>query len=483
MASFKEDHTGDYYCDICEEQRNPNHKVYCCKECTYVTHIECALGKAVDAKLYQRPTSSLEHEEMQLKEPGETQGEIEYWYHQHPLILKEVIGIDDKFLCKACNVEISDQAYVCGRETCRYYLHKRCAELPYEVLHSPDHPLILLNRSTEQNFVCDICRHVSQGYMYHCFLCNFNLDLNCFFGAASKRVNQGQGPREIDRPSSATITKLFHFIHNHELLLVNCSSTYQSSIRCEACYLNILGPAYCCHQCELYIHESCLGKIPREIQIPSHPLHSLLPFVLGPDKFFFFSLRENNPVCLACNVVIRRQFCYGCSQCKIYFHFSCAESLKRPLISKPHSHNIYLFHIDKLTFPESQKSKCEICNNKFFKRESIYRCIECHTNFHLQCVISYRVKSECHIHPLTLKDCLVEDDSGEYYCDVCEEERDSKDDVYYCQECDGFFVAHIQCAIAKVEEVLQQYAPTPNFAPESTGSMDMLFGDIRKWMR
>lgn len=44
MTSFKEDHSGEY-CDICEEQRSPNHHVYCCTECKFIAHIECALGK------------------------------------------------------------------------------------------------------------------------------------------------------------------------------------------------------------------------------------------------------------------------------------------------------------------------------------------------------------------------------------------------------------------------------------------------------
>lgn len=44
---------------------------------------------------------------------------------------------------------------------------------------------------------------------------------------------------------------------------------------------------------------------------------------------------------------------------------------------------------------------------------------------------------ECHVHPLNLLDSLVEekDDSDEYYCDACEEERRPGHSVYYCAEC------------------------------------------------
>lgn len=66
----------------------------------------------------------------------------------------------------------------------------------------------------------------------------------------------------------------------------------------------------------------------------------------------------------------------------------------------------------------------------------------------MQCIIPYRVKSKSHIHLLTIEVCFVEDNSGENYCDICEEERESKDVVYCCQECQLLFVAHIQCALA-----------------------------------
>ncbi|OMO96109.1 hypothetical protein COLO4_15505 [Corchorus olitorius] len=60
------------------------------------------------------------------------------------------------------------------------------------------------------------------------------------------------------------------------------------------------------------------------------------------------------------------------------------------------------------------------------------------------------VKSNCHIHPLSLEDSFVEDDSGEYYCDACEEERHPKDHVYFCKKC--LFLGHIECVLSMVKE-------------------------------
>ncbi|KAL1145216.1 hypothetical protein V6Z11_A11G283800 [Gossypium hirsutum] len=35
----------EYYCDTCETQRNPEHDIYYCKECNYISHIDCVLSE------------------------------------------------------------------------------------------------------------------------------------------------------------------------------------------------------------------------------------------------------------------------------------------------------------------------------------------------------------------------------------------------------------------------------------------------------
>ncbi|KAJ4846769.1 hypothetical protein Tsubulata_031238, partial [Turnera subulata] len=41
--SMCEEDSGEYICDICTETRNPNHGLYCCKECMAFAHIGCVL--------------------------------------------------------------------------------------------------------------------------------------------------------------------------------------------------------------------------------------------------------------------------------------------------------------------------------------------------------------------------------------------------------------------------------------------------------
>ncbi|KAH7515299.1 hypothetical protein FEM48_Zijuj10G0012000 [Ziziphus jujuba var. spinosa] len=64
ITSLNEDEDGKYYCDLCEERREPNHGLYCCVECgpLFVAHFECVLppGKA------ETPTLALTANEKQL---------------------------------------------------------------------------------------------------------------------------------------------------------------------------------------------------------------------------------------------------------------------------------------------------------------------------------------------------------------------------------------------------------------------------------
>ncbi|XVF62085.1 hypothetical protein PTKIN_Ptkin08bG0189400 [Pterospermum kingtungense] len=153
--------------------------------------------------------------------------------------------------------------------------------------------------------------------------------------------------------------------------------------------------------------------------------------------------------------------------CDLKLHTVCAYSLRRPLKfeSDGHLHNLYyfgtycqlLFAKDRRVATTLSCSKCHAnCRGRPF-----YRCLECAINFHLECVPLPRpIKSRCQIHHLVLTKSVIEDDSGEYYCNVCEEERFRDDHVYCSEECSDRFVAHIECALAKIEMV-QSYMDLP----------------------
>ncbi|XVE89958.1 hypothetical protein DITRI_Ditri20bG0038100 [Diplodiscus trichospermus] len=447
LNSVEEDDSGEYYCDVCEKERNPKHPVYYCEKCNYIAHIECILHEDIISPS-ALPSTSMDSKTKEGTNEILTPRKEKYQQlvHEHPMEVYEVTeNLNESRYCNACRQVLSGPTHICT--VCEYYLHKRCANLPFELQHPSHstHPLYLYaaNYLWIGYKVCDECRDICLGFIYVCEECHFKLDLKCTFtdGAGVSQL------KEEDR-----VIELHHFNHHHKLILANSSDPIDE-IECEICRVPILGPAYFCSDldCNYIIHESCL-EIPQKMQVPFHMEHT---------SVFRRNLLGSNEkqCCYACSLEIGHYNCgYSCEEgCGVKLHYICAHSLRRPLKYESHGHNLYYFGTNwQLVFVKKTQLlfHCHECLD-ICKGQPFYRCLDCHTNFHLECVhIPRIVKSKCHIHPLILKDSFVEDDSEEYYCDVCEKERNGNDHVYYCEECKGLFLAHIECALAKVEEVV-----------------------------
>ncbi|KAE8712442.1 Importin subunit alpha-2 [Hibiscus syriacus] len=284
---------------------------------------------------------------------------------------------------------------------------------------------------------CDECKDICGGFIYVCEQCNFKLDVKC----AALTSHKTGVSLEKER-----VTELHHFSHQHMLFFCYYNDPIKET-RCRICELPIFGPAYFCHlSCYFIVHESCF-RLPQKIQVPFHLNHMLV--IQQPWE-------HSNPQCYACPLNISSDdFAYSCEDCQLNLHPICANYLKRPLKCESHLDDLYYFGTDyQLLCAKSSPSwethfACHKCGN-ICKGEPFYRCLECSINFHLKCVPAPNtVKSKYHLHPLTLTDSLVEDDSGKYYCDFCEEERNPKDHVYYCKECDGQTIAHIECVLTR----------------------------------
>ncbi|XP_017976565.1 PREDICTED: uncharacterized protein LOC108662039 [Theobroma cacao] len=151
--------------------------------------------------------------------------------------------------------------------------------------------------------------------------------------------------------------------------------------------------------------------------------------------------------------------------------------MRQAIRSKSHQHPLFYFGTECQNLFASMLNyeffrqhflfKCNKCY-KSFGGVPFYRCVLCCINFHLECVpIPHFIKSKCHIHPFTLRHCFLEDDSEKYFCDVCEEERHPKNHVYVCEECQGLFVAHIECVLDNmVEEIAPAEDPSSNLVPD-----------------
>ncbi|KAG4116088.1 hypothetical protein ERO13_D12G147850v2 [Gossypium hirsutum] len=415
---IREDEIGEYYCDICEKERDPTH---------------------------EEETSTKQDSSSELKEMEQTDETIlvvRPVLHEHPLKFCEVTENLGERVCNACRLELSGPGYIC--QGCQYILYENCGKLPDEIQHPlhPQHHLNLYARYTslDEN-ICDKCQEFSFGFIYLCEQCDFKLDLKCATRAPSEsgRTTLKESERE---------TELFHFTDKHKLLFCNFTDSVVES-RCNICQLQIFGPAYHCRKCGWVLHESCL-RLPQEMQAPIHSQHTL---TLSYTRY---------GGCHACSLKLLpsgyfKSYNYGCKDCGVNYHIACAISLTRPLKLDSHMHPLYYFGTDFDRFFAMYRDFidhyaalfcshcCQICSG-----QSFYRCLECFVNFHIECLsLPQIIKSKCHIHPLTLKDSYIEDDSEEHYCDACEEKRHPSHHVYYCEECPGMFVAHIDCALSK----------------------------------
>ncbi|XP_022761007.1 uncharacterized protein LOC111307253 [Durio zibethinus] len=92
-----------YYCDICEERRDPNHWFYHCATCDNSAHIDCVLGNFPFIKLG---------------------GIYKYKGHPHPLtFVNKIYYYPD---CVRCGKPCQGLALECAKSGCNYIVHWKC---------------------------------------------------------------------------------------------------------------------------------------------------------------------------------------------------------------------------------------------------------------------------------------------------------------------------------------------------------------------
>ncbi|PKI49173.1 hypothetical protein CRG98_030451 [Punica granatum] len=396
--------------------------------------------------------------------------------HEHGLVLREFsenLGIS--FKCHICCLCVEGPAYHCVN--CRFFLHKLCAELLPEIQHPchPQHPLILshprsrnpptLYWSSVDLLRCCGCHFSISEYdtapIYGCDGCELALHVGC--AAATLPPPKDEHEQEEE--------KIQHFSHEHPLTSFHVNGPNQ--IDCRACDQKISGPIYGCRSCIFMLHEPCASLPQQILQHPYHPQH---PLTLRADF-------EKFPECKAC----KRQswFAYHCNECDYNLHAMVVTScsmrhvlnylvnwntlsthsicsffflnqwmdpfLAMPVLNKlrditftvrhRHEHNLTYFG-------KTGHLLCDLCYNDC--SIDLYRCVPCNYNIHCSCTpLPPSVKHELHIHPMVLRDRVVDEFYDDQYCDLCETTRNPEHGVYYCDECRC--AAHIDCVIPKVD--------------------------------
>lgn len=360
-----------------------------------------------------------------------------YSHADHPLRLITEYNLIGGTKCGICFEPIvASPFYAC--ELCKYYVHKHCADLPRHIDHRfhPDH---MLKLSYEwRGHSCG--RSFDHSLVYTCRRCDFDMDVECALMMAPTPEQQRSCIQHSGHPHW-----LFPLINGGDCVCLACKA------RCSG------QSVYGCERCSFFSHKSC-AELPRQIHHPLHPQHGALYTHVRTrnnwTSLCVFSRGLRHKKHLTCNIALE------CPECDFALCWPCGKNAKRVVTYRDHDHNLYFLEGND-TDPACQ---CDVydgyckrpvtANSRELARSGVLVCVEkdCSFKVHLLCgLLPHLVKHECHIHALSLLDSLSEDDSGEYYCDVCEEERDPRIRLYACKECKYF--AHVHCIISEVSIV------------------------------
>ena len=225
--------------------------VYCCYDCQYYLHEECAKLKKV-IKHFHHPCHSLKLHGISVSKYG-------------------------PFNCHVCRSSCLGFTYRCT--SCDFKMDALCSfeseiSLP---IHNHKLKLQVGDTETEPSFFCDFCHtrcYSHRGRSLHCEGdCNFKIDLDC----ARMLMNSKSEPIQ-------------HVSHEHWLI-------YDDSIKararkyCAACREVCDGATFCCKPCYFFLHKSC-ASYPTEINLSLHSDHPLM-----------LSTRKERERCAFCNLI------------------------------------------------------------------------------------------------------------------------------------------------------------------------------------
>ncbi|XP_059445380.1 uncharacterized protein LOC132177159 [Corylus avellana] len=361
--------------------------------------------------------------------------------HQHAFV-RTLTQI--QFTCQVCGEESKGIAYLCS--ICQLLIHHKCAQFQRNVDIETHNHFLTLTYSLPQfkghnDIFCKLCyRQVNTEYgTYSCRECSYVAHLNCttqynyyakdlvrrskFFDDDTKLVHLVEGIK-LAEDERAGPWEIKHFSHPQHYL-IRIDEEFMENKRCEACMQFIIFiPFYGCVKCNFFLHNRC-AKLPSTIKRWRLDKHSLTLLSKAPSTDGLFW-------CGACKRH-RHGFTYECDECKHNYDVQCClipENLKH----ENHHHS--------LVIPELSFDACNACGED--RGLFIFTCTTCKFYLCITCAtLPLVAKFEYDTHLLKLS-YRREDDSGEYYCLICEEERDHPDYwFYYCEKCN--FSAHPKC--------------------------------------
>ncbi|XP_059430778.1 protein VACUOLELESS GAMETOPHYTES-like isoform X1 [Corylus avellana] len=246
-------------------------------------------------------------------------------------------------------------------------------------------------------------------------------------GAITDTIDSSIEEEGIDFEEGEEREELKHLGHEHNLILSRNQVEVHHNKLCEGCMQLIFAPFYSCEQCNYFLHSAC-ARLPLKKRLPTHP-HVLTLYPCG-------SQIGNTEHCFACQ---RRShgFTYKCSDCEYSIDIRCC-SIPKTFKHEGHQHPLFL--------APSSVQKCNSCEGQR-SANGVFVCTKCNFGLGFECAtLPLKVEYEYHPHPLSLT-YIIENDSEEYYCLICEEERNPNHWVYCCVKCN--FTAHLRCVVGR----------------------------------
>lgn len=162
------------------------------------------------------------------------------------------------------------------------------------------------------------------------------------------------------------------------------------------------------------VHKSCT-ELPSEMDHPFHLQHQL---ARNPKRVY------KDFTCGASNMKFK-QLAFSWTECRFCLDTSC--TLRMPDFKHPlHEHKL-------ARFKETGGYLLDVCNEHC--SFGLFRCVQCGFIIHGSCLkMPQTIKHRRHWHPLTLYDKYVEDNTGEYCCEICKKMRNPYRGVYFLHE-------------------------------------------------
>ncbi|KAJ8760640.1 hypothetical protein K2173_015307 [Erythroxylum novogranatense] len=347
--------------------------------------------------------------------------------------------IDQGPLCNGCSNFILGPAYIC--ETCEnFWLHESCSSLPPRV-QSPLHLAHSLNLiSKPPNQMYHHFRYPETTYFFICDGC--------------KDISPGFSYNCTDCGFNLDVKcGLLDNVESHKLRKPEVEAkTYHPSHSHELVLFNYTGllPRLKCYGCEMELQGLSYGCF--ECKLYLHKSCAELPHEIRhpyhpSHSLFLHYYQKRRFICERCRDV-SEGFCLQCESCQFQLDVKCALSTdKASMTSEMYSETKirikHFSHHHELVLFNCKKDQSYSCTGCLVRVPGlVYGCFECKFYLHKSCAEMPReIQHPYHpFHPLRAQ-------VGKYakmICKTCRTGTDNEEIVYYCKDCR--FGLHMHCA-------------------------------------